>query len=385
MRGVSKICIGLSLTLLISLAGVNQNAFADNYTPTLDELNKQGVINPATGKVYPESVYTLVETDIKGDNTIVIPEYNKDNNTLTEKLYNLELKKYDYGHTDVADDRYSFNIDIFDRDITYSIDNSRLESNRIINSTDLALIDNDFYGLSGNLSAGAIYNTGAIDSITGDFIKNTHNTYYSRYGGAIYNSGGEINLITGSFLENDASDGGAIYNNDTINSITGDFIGNYVNGNIKKYISDTANRFDGGLINFNEYNFGFYKIFEKIADIKFNINGRSGENDLAKNNSYYYDLNISKKIGSNLTIEGGKTESNYSTKYDKNSGSNEDYSSKYSTIYLKADYKIKLDDNFIYSNSLENYENKSELSINIPYEYKKFIDINNLELVYKSI
>ena len=82
-----------------------------------------------------------------------------------------------------------------------------------------------------------------------------------------------------------------------------------INGNIKKYVSNTANRFEGGLIDFNEYNFGFYKNLEKVADIKFNINGRSGENDIAKNHSYYYDLNISRKIGSNLTIEGGKTES----------------------------------------------------------------------------
>lgn len=50
-----------------------------------------------------------------------------------------------------------------------------------------------------------------------------------------------------------------------------------------------------------------------------------------------------------------------------------------------GNYKIKLDDSFIYSNSLENYENKSELNVNIPYEYKRFVDINNLELVYKSI
>ncbi len=50
-----------------------------------------------------------------------------------------------------------------------------------------------------------------------------------------------------------------------------------------------------------------------------------------------------------------------------------------------GNYKIKLDDSFIYSNSLESYENKSELNVNIPYEYKRFVDINNLELVYKSI
>ncbi len=298
MNNNSKICIGLSLTLTISLTGVNQNAFADNYTPTLDELNKQGVINPATGEKYPESGYTLVETDVKGDNTIVIPEYNKDNNTLTEKLYNLELKKYDYGHTDVADDTYSFNIDIFDRDITYSTDNSRLESNRIINSTDLALIDKDFYGLSGHLDGGAINNSGRIDSITGDFIGNyATSSGNTTYGGAISNrgtigsitgdfignyasdygdggaidNGGEINIITGDFIGNYASSnssasGGAIYNGGEINIITGDFIGNYVTtfgnfahgGAIYNYgtIGSITGDFIGNYANGNDQTFG---------------------------------------------------------------------------------------------------------------------------------
>ena len=48
---------------------------------------------------------------------------------------------------------------------------------------------------------------------------------------------------------------------------------------------------------------------------------------------------------------------------------------KYGCFYFSGispgNYKVKSDDSFIYSNSLENYENKSELSINIPYEYRK--------------
>lgn len=63
----------------------------------------------------------------------------------------------------------------------------------------------------------------------------------------------------------------------------------------------------------------------------------------------------------------------------------DEYGNFYFSGISPGNYKIKLDDSFIYSNSLENYENKSELSVNIPYEYKKFIDIDNLELVYKSI
>ena len=63
----------------------------------------------------------------------------------------------------------------------------------------------------------------------------------------------------------------------------------------------------------------------------------------------------------------------------------DEYGNFYFSGISPGNYKIKLDDSFIYSNSLENYDNKSELNINIPYEYKKFIDIDNLELVYKSI
>ena len=46
-------------------------------------------------------------------------------------------------------------------------------------------------------------------------------------------------------------------------------------------------------------------------------------------------------------------------------------------------YTIKLDDYFINTNALESFENKSILTVDIPYTYKKFVDINDLKLVYK--
>lgn len=46
-------------------------------------------------------------------------------------------------------------------------------------------------------------------------------------------------------------------------------------------------------------------------------------------------------------------------------------------------YTIKLDESFINANALENFEDKSVLNIEIPYTYKKFADIDGLELVYK--
>ena len=138
---------------------------------------------------------------------------------------------------------------------------------------------------------------------------------------------------------------GSYYNDRTGLMISGGISQNKggINAGIKKYYSNTAKRFEGGLIDFNEYNFGFYKSLNKLADIKFNINGRSGENNIAKNNSYYYDFNLSKTITPNLTVECGKTESNYSTKYSKTVENYSSYSSKYSTVYLEADYKLPKD------------------------------------------
>lgn len=200
--------------------------------------------------------------------------------------------------------------------------------------------------------------------------KYNKNNYYLK--GGLFTTSADFYLAGGD---------GSYYNDRTGIMIGGGISQNNggINGNIKKYVSNTANRFEGGLIDFNEYNFGFYKNLEKVADIKFNINGRSGENDIAKNHSYYYDLNISRKIGSNLTIEGGKTESNYSTKYSENVENYNSFSSKYSTIYLKADYKmpknlgiLNLGHDIIsydYSNS-ENKYNMAKIGYTFP-EFKR--------------
>ena len=109
-------------------------------------------------------------------------------------------------------------------------------------------------------------------------------------------------------------------------------------GQYKKYFSNTNHKFEGGLINFNDYNFGINKNFEKFANIRFNITGREGQNSFAENKSYYYDFNLSKQLTSNLYLEGGKTASNYQTNYKE--GYNSGFNSLYSTIYAKADYRL---------------------------------------------
>lgn len=113
-----------------------------------------------------------------------------------------------------------------------------------------------------------------------------------------------------------------------------------IEGSYKKYFSNTAKRFEGGLIDFDEYSMGLYRSFENFADVKFNINGREGSNSIANNRSYYYDLNFSKRVGSNLQLQAGKTESNYQTTYEENTEGYTGYKSLYSTVYVKGDYKL---------------------------------------------
>lgn len=151
--------------------------------------------------------------------------------------------------------------------------------------------------------------------------------------GGIFNTSPDFYLAAGD---------GSYYNDRTGLSLGAGYTKNNssIEASYKKYISNTANRFDGGLLFFDEYNFGLRKNFEKIADIRFNINGREGSNSIAHNQSYYYDFNISKQVNENISIQAGKTASNYETQYDEPISGNSGYSSKYSTIYLKGDYRL---------------------------------------------
>ena len=97
----------------------------------------------------------------------------------------------------------------------------------------------------------AIYNhsTGKIGNITGDFISNNAFSSFTS-GGAIYNSG-TIKEISGNFMYNYAaggSKGGAIYNTGSIEKITGNFTQNY----ITSYSGYSGDKFGGSLFNYGK-------------------------------------------------------------------------------------------------------------------------------------
>ena len=214
--------------------------------------------------------YILIQTNENANNTIIIPSYDKENNKITEQKYNIELKTYDYGHTDVADDVKNLHVDFFDKDVTYSVDNSRVAPGGFFADSDLDNLDYDFINknlqsgdnfgpafynseyvlkvvnsdfvnnssYSANTIMGALLNEGLIEELKGDFINNTVISESDMaFGGAIANIGG-IGSVEGDFIANYAKGdseyssaiGGAIYNGANIGHVEGDFIANYAKG-----------------------------------------------------------------------------------------------------------------------------------------------------------
>ena len=194
-----------------------------------------------------------------------------------------------------------------DADITYYVNNTRPDSNRIETDQNGKDITGNFKNLDGNGSTygGAIYNvSGEIGNITGDFISNN-----ASFGGAIYNSG-EIGNITGDFIGNSASGlGGAICNDrGTIENITGDFIGNYASGrpssqggaiyNGEETIGDITGNFIGNYASGSSIVYGgaIDNYFGTIGDITGDFIG----NHASGSNAYGGAIYSTGSIGSNI-------------------------------------------------------------------------------------
>ncbi len=251
---VKSLCIAAFLSILC-IPQINSKAMAQAHVPTLDRLNHEGATMPDSSEVYPESAYTL--TEIKDADPENLPQNaitlyaKKDDGTVTPKYYTVSLKQTEFGDKEnygeklyfkweKTDNKYSLvEANESDADITYYVNNTRPDSNRIGTNQNGKDITANFKNLGSSNSAdgGAIYNRGTIGDITGDFIGN-----HAGNGGAIDNSE-TIGNITGDFIGNCVSStnnqygaqGGAIDNSETIGNITGDFIGNYASGSSSTY------------------------------------------------------------------------------------------------------------------------------------------------------
>ena len=191
-------------------------------------------LNAAGGAIYNDSGWNTPLQEHK-NGTIHSITGNFINNSVTEKggaIYNSGSQNY-YGIINSITGNFT--------------NNTSAEGGAIYNSGIIAALSGDFinnhtvvesYGSAG----GAIYNTGTIKNISGNFINNyavaadTEENTYGANGGAIYNEG-IINNITGDFIGNTAKEGGAIDNEGYITITDSTFENNY------------SSEYSGGAIN----------------------------------------------------------------------------------------------------------------------------------------
>ncbi len=270
---VLHVCKPLCCNGLTSGGGA-ESAFV-NYMTYFDLLKKicknfllilaLSIVFPAFAQDVPlpeeEKIYTLVliedaDPNNLPENAVTKYEFNKETGKLEPQYYELKLTKTEFGtgggveyfkwQKDTNGNQTLVGADKESAQITAQYDNSKTYQ-RITNTTDLSVIDKGSFisqGGSDVTSGGAIYidSTDAnIDSINADFVGNNvfnaQGTQKLSEGGAIYLNGGKIDVISGTFLGNYASNytssyegagAGAIYNGGSINNISGIFISNYV-------------------------------------------------------------------------------------------------------------------------------------------------------------
>ena len=237
-------------------------------TPTLDYFYDNGVIKyeygfdgniiEGSGTNFEQSGYTLSETaDSSLDNVITKYQYDEVNNSLTEKHYQVSLRRTEYGSTPENASEVKYFTWATDgsenkvlesttsisgaNDITYYVDNNSATINDSVGAYKES--SSSVYGSVVSLSNGGggvdDYNTpiDLIGNFIGNYIKSTDD---SAYGGVVslekmwhigFNTFGDV---TGDFIGNYAEGssyawGGVISNNDwdSIGNVTGNFIGNY--------------------------------------------------------------------------------------------------------------------------------------------------------------
>ncbi len=319
----------------------------------IEELKPDGTTATVLGKVYKKYENMPLQGEKKYTLLGGVTGYNNKLFNTNGYIYEMNTKKalfaseFEYGIKDNIKFDSKFSAD----KIFSTPQNSIWQS---VYSTD-SLLTSGTWKNPNNLEGATSLNT--LEYIKNDFLK-----YKTAFGVSMANditkgeNAGYTITAQADYAKNNYSLRCGLFNTSSdfylagsdgsyINDRTGGFVrgsisgkNSGIDGTFKKYFSNMDKKFEGGLLNFNEYSLGVHKSIEKVADFRFNINGRDGANSIAHNNSYYYDLNVSKKIKDYLTLQCGKTESKYQTNYDNSSY--DDFKSLYSTIYLKTDYKI---------------------------------------------
>ena len=187
-------------------------------------------------------LYSLTPVDKQGEDTITKFEYDEASGEFIPVYYRVKLNQTDFGYPDknggVEYFKYTNENGILklidgtadDYDISYWIDNDRVESQTIlVENGAYGDINKDFINSSNDKNItiyGSKNNYSSIDNITGDFIGNT-GIGISNGGKFVQDSYSKINNIKGNFINNKEV---SIHNRAKIGTIEGNFIGNKATG-----------------------------------------------------------------------------------------------------------------------------------------------------------
>lgn len=108
-------------------------------------------------------------------------------------------------------------------------------------------------------------------------------------------------------------------------------------GYYSKYASNFGNYYEGGLLNFDEYDFMAKAAFKKMPSLSLKINNKRGGNEIGEISSSSYELSSSKKIKC-FSFAGGIKKTSYSNQYSAPGYSS--YSSEYSDIFTEARFPL---------------------------------------------
>jgi len=111
-------------------------------------------------------------------------------------------------------------------------------------------------------------------------------------------------------------------------------------GYYSRYYSNMNHHYQGGTIKFDEAGISAQTKIPKVATLRFSGNYKRGENQLGRNKNYNYDANASRDFGTWLTLQGGRRETYYDTKFLEPTADSMNYHSKYADNYGQFELRL---------------------------------------------
>lgn len=272
--GKTKLLLTFACLLVCALASYGKGISyekTDLTQPTLDKLHSQDSTVPLSG-------YTLTESAVESEDTVVKYLVDPDTKVVTPVYYNVSVKNRSFGDNTQSGIKYyewenqeqgkglkevSTPTDASKAyTLYYNPGSASAKYKNSENLPDLNITENyiNITTDSGtDNTGGAVQNSrnAVMNDIRGDFIGNTLDANASGKGGAVFNDErAVIHGIYGNFAQNTVkvrntatteANGGAIWNNGLITEIMGNFIGNYIIGDVN--FINVRNAYGGAVYN----------------------------------------------------------------------------------------------------------------------------------------